>query len=123
MGDPDDHATMIVQFEFGADFRVFEFVELGILDRYEGVFGKNVFDVPGIQGRPAEQAAVVQPDDIGGLIGAVGVASARRLLNRAARHTSPREYFEPRRERSPAVEWYWRRSESRGPLPKSMRRC
>ena len=42
MRDADDDAAMIVELKLGANFRVFELVELRILDRDEGILGKDV---------------------------------------------------------------------------------
>ena len=78
MGDADDHAAMVVEFEFGADFGILELVELGILDGDEGVLAVNILDRAAEQRRSAEQARVVKSQHVGGLVGPIAQLQERR---------------------------------------------
>ncbi len=75
--DADDDAAVVVQFELRADRRIVQLVEFRVLDRNERVLGVDVLDLAVQQGRAAEQAGVVQPDDIGRLIRAVAQLQQR----------------------------------------------
>src|SRR5208283_5740803 len=51
--------------------RVLQLVELGVLDRDEGILGEDVLDVSGYEHRSAEQAGIVETQDAGRLVRAV----------------------------------------------------
>ena len=60
---PDDHTTVVVDFEGRADRRVLELGELGVLDGEKAVLGEDIFDVPFEERRATEQARVVEAED------------------------------------------------------------
>ena len=110
LGDADDHAAVVVELELGADLRVLEFVELRVLDRDEGVLGEDVLDLAAQKRGPAEQAGVVEADDVRGLVGAVVQLEERGAGIERHGIFDARECCAPRPARSPAAEWCWRPS-------------
>ena len=78
MGDADDHAAVVVELELGADLRVLELGELGVLDREEGILREDILDLSLEQGRPAEQAGIVEAHDVHRLIGPITQLEKRR---------------------------------------------
>ena len=63
---------MVVKFEGRANLRLFEFVEVGIIDHKEGIVGVDIFDLSLLKFRATEQACVVKANDRYYLVGAAG---------------------------------------------------
>ena len=62
---------MIIELELGSYLRVLELAEFGVLNGNERVFRKNVLDISFDHAGLPEQACVIEPNDVGGLIGAI----------------------------------------------------
>lgn len=58
-GDTNDHRPVIVEFEFGADFRIPQLRKFCILDDDKAVLGVDVLDIALDQPRAAEEAEVI----------------------------------------------------------------